>query len=126
MGTRFICTAECCAHENYKHKIVRAHDRATIVTGTSLSHPVRTIKNRMSRSMARMEKEADLDEAELIAFGTGKLRLASEEGDVDNGSVMAGQISGLIDDVVPAAVVIQRVVAQAQEQIARLGQMVVG
>jgi enoyl-[acyl-carrier protein] reductase II len=125
MGTRFICTTECCAHENYKTKIVRAHDRATIVTGISLSHPVRTIKNRMSRAMARMEKDAVLDESDLITFGTGKLRLASEKGDVDNGSVMAGQISGLIDDVVPAAVVIQRTVAQAQEQIAWLSQLVV-
>jgi enoyl-[acyl-carrier protein] reductase II len=120
MGTRFICTTECSAHENYKVKIVRAHDRATIVTGASLSHPVRTIKNRMSRQMARMEKDANLDEDQLIAFGTGKLRLASEEGDVDNGSVMAGQISGLVDDVVPASVVIERIVAQAKEQIARL------
>jgi enoyl-[acyl-carrier protein] reductase II len=124
MGTRFICTTECGAHENYKDKIVRAHDRATIVTGASLSHPVRTIRNRMSREMARMEKDDHLGETELITFGTGKLRLASEEGDVENGSVMAGQISGLIGDIVPAALLIERIVAQAQAQIALLGKLV--
>ncbi|MBN1582067.1 MAG: nitronate monooxygenase [Anaerolineae bacterium] len=125
MGTRFICTTECSAHENYKDKIVRAHDRATIITGASLSHPVRTIRNRMSREMARMEKDEHLEEDDLIVFGTGKLRLASEEGDVDNGSVMAGQISGLISDVVPTAILIERIMAQAQEQIAQLGKLVV-
>jgi len=125
MGTRFICTTECSAHENYKGKIVRAHDRATIITGASLSHPVRTIRNRMSREMARMEKDEHLEEDDLIVFGTGKLRLASEEGDVDNGSVMAGQISGLISDVVPTAILIERIMAQAQEQIAQLGKLVV-
>jgi enoyl-[acyl-carrier protein] reductase II len=124
MGTRFICTTECCAHENYKKRIVRAHDRATIVTGSSLSHPVRTIRNRMSRKMARMEKDAHLDESDLITFGTGKLRLASEEGDVDNGSVMAGQISGLIGDVVSVETLINRIVAQAQEQITQLSKVV--
>jgi enoyl-[acyl-carrier protein] reductase II len=124
MGTRFICTTECSAHENYKGKIIRAHDRATIITGASLSHPVRTIRNRMSREMARMEKDAHLGEDELIAFGTGKLRLASEEGDVDNGSVMAGQISGLISDVVPVATLIERIVAQAQKEIAQLCRLV--
>ena len=79
----------------------------------------------MSREMARMEKDEHLEEDDLIVFGTGKLRLASEEGDVDNGSVMAGQISGLISDVVPTAILIERIMAQAQEQIAQLGKLVV-
>jgi enoyl-[acyl-carrier protein] reductase II len=121
MGTRFICTQECAAHPNYKTKIVSAGDRATIVTGTSLGHPVRTIKNRMSREMAQMEKRVTIDEAELIAFGTGRLRLAAEDGDVDGGSVMAGQVCGLIDDIVPVAELIERIVRQAKEQIAMLG-----
>jgi len=124
MGTRFICTTECGVHHNYKSKIVRAHDRATIVTGASFAHPVRTIRNRMSRQMLRMEKTAQLDEEELITFGTGKLKLAVQDGDVDNGSVMAGQVSGLIDDIVPVQVLIERIVAQAEEQIAALGRSV--
>ncbi len=125
MGTRFVCTTECTAHVNYKERIVRAGDRATTVTGKSLGHPVRTIKNRMSREMARMEREADIDEEELIAFGTGKLRLAVEEGDVQNGSVMAGQVSGLIKDIVPVATLIARIIDEAEEQIATLKQMCV-
>lgn len=123
MGTRFICTVECTAHENYKEKIIRAGDRSTIVAGVSLGHPVRALKNRMSRRMARMEEAAQVSEAELIAFGTGKLRLAAEEGDVENGSVMAGQISGLIRDVVPVAMLIERIMAQAEERIAALNRL---
>ncbi len=125
MGTRFICTEECTAHVNYKERIVKAGDRATTVTGASLGHPVRTIRNRMSREMARMERDANIGEEELIAYGTGKLRLAVEDGDVQNGSVMAGQVSGLIHDIVPAAALIARIVAEAEEQIATLKQMCV-
>jgi enoyl-[acyl-carrier protein] reductase II len=124
MGTRFICTSECTVHANYKAKVVRAGDRATIVTGTTLGHPIRTIKNRMSREMARLENVTQISEEELIAFGTDKLRLAAEEGDVDNGSVMGGQASGLIKDVVPAKILIERIVATAEEQIIALSRLV--
>jgi enoyl-[acyl-carrier protein] reductase II len=120
MGTRFICTTECIAHDNYKAKIVQAGDRATIITGTSLGHPVRTIKNRMGREMAQLEREMQISEQELIAFGTGKLRLAAEDGDVDNGSVMAGQVCGLIHDVMPVSALIEQIVSQAEERIAAL------
>lgn len=120
MGTRFICTTECSAHPNYKAKILKAGDRATAVTGSLLGHPVRTLKNRMSRELAQLEKTAQVSEEELIAFGTGKLRLAVEEGDVDNGSVMAGQVSGLIDDVVPVKDLIECVVAVAEARITAL------
>lgn len=120
MGTRFICTAECTVHPNYKERIVRASDRATTVTGATLGHPVRTIKNRMSREMARLEKTTTLSEEELIAFGTGKLRLAAQEGDTNGGSVMAGQVSGLIDDIVPVRDLIERIICEAESQIALL------
>jgi enoyl-[acyl-carrier protein] reductase II len=121
MGTRFICTTECAVHPNYKAKVVSARDRSTIVTGQSLGHPVRTIKNRMSREMAQLEKEAQVSEEALIAFGTGKLRLAAEEGDMEYGSVMSGQVSGLIDDIVTCQVLIDRIVATAEERIAAMG-----
>jgi enoyl-[acyl-carrier protein] reductase II len=120
MGTRFICTTECTVHSNYKAKIVQARDRSTTVTGQSLGHPVRTIKNRMSREMAQLEHEAQVTEEELIAFGTGKLRLAAETGDMDRGSVMGGQVSGLIDDVVPCQVLLERIVSAAERQIEML------
>jgi enoyl-[acyl-carrier protein] reductase II len=113
MGTRFICAEECIAHPNYKQKIVKAGDRATITTGHSLGHPVRAIKNPMTRQFAAMEKQG-ISEEDLIELGTGKLRLAVEEGDMARGSVMAGQISGLICDVLSAAEIIRRMVTEAE------------
>jgi enoyl-[acyl-carrier protein] reductase II len=123
MGTRFICTTECAAHDNYKQKIVKAGDRSTMITGSSLGHPVRAIRNRMGRQFSRMERESQVTEEELIAFGTGKLRLAAEEGDVDGGSVMAGQACGLVDDVIPVAELIERIICQAESQIAALSRL---
>jgi enoyl-[acyl-carrier protein] reductase II len=123
MGTRFICTTECTVHPNYKEKIVKAHDRSTVVTGQSLGHPIRTIKNKMSRQMAQLEREAEVTEEELIVFGTGKLRLAAEAGDIDNGSVMSGQASGLISDIVPCQILLDRIVSAAEQQIEALGRL---
>jgi enoyl-[acyl-carrier protein] reductase II len=123
MGTRFICTTECTVHDNYKKKIVKAGDRGTIVTGNSLGHPVRALRNRMGRQFAKMEKEAQVTEEELIAFGTGKLRLAAEDGDVDGGSVMAGQACGLVDDIIPVAELIERLICQAKVQIDALSRL---
>ena len=120
MGTRFICTTECTVHSNYKAKLVSARDRSTTVTGRSLGHPVRTIKNQMSREMTQLEARAQVTEEEWITFGTGKLRLAAEQGDMRGGSVMSGQISGLIDDIVPCQVLIDRIIAIAEERIAAL------
>lgn len=119
MGTRFICTTECIAHPNYKEKIVSAGDRATIVTGQSLGHPVRAFKNRMTRRFQELEKTGATEE-EIIAFGTGALRRAAIEGDMVDGSVMAGQISGLICDVIPVRELIERIIAEAEEVIQRL------
>jgi enoyl-[acyl-carrier protein] reductase II len=123
MGTRFIFTTECTVHPNYKEKIVQAHDRSTVVTGQSLGHPIRTIKNKMSRQMAQLERDAVVTEEELIAFGTGKLRLAAEAGDIDNGSVMSGQVSGLIDDIVPCQVLLERIISAAEQQIEALSRL---
>jgi enoyl-[acyl-carrier protein] reductase II len=123
MGTRFICTTECTVHENYKLKIVKAGDRGTMVTGNSLGHPVRALRNRMGRQFAKMEREAQVTEEELIAFGTGKLRLAAEEGDVEGGSVMAGQACGLVDDIIPVAELIERIICQAETQIVALNRL---
>ena len=123
MGTRFICTTECTVHPNYKEKIIKASDRSTMVAGTLLGHPVRAIKNRMSREMARLEKCAEVNDTDLIDFGTGKLRLAVEEGDVVNGSVMAGESCGLVNDIIPVAALIDRIISQAEEQIAALNQL---
>ncbi len=113
MGTRFICTTECSVHQNYKDMIQKAGDRSTLTTGHSLGHPVRALRSPMTRKFEEMEQKG-LTEAELIEFGTGKLRLATVDGNLSEGSFMAGQSCGLVSDVVPAAVVVQRMVAEAE------------
>lgn len=118
MGTRFICTEECIAHPVYKEQIVKAHDRATMVTGYSLGHPVRALKNPMVHRFQELEKKGASEE-EIIAFGTGALRKAVLEGDWENGSFMAGQSCGLIHDIVPVKVLIERIVAEAEEILTR-------
>ena len=119
MGTRFICTEECIAHPNYKKMILKAHDRSTMTTGHSLGHPVRALRNPMTHRFAELEK-IGASEEEIIRFGTGALRRAVLEGDLVNGSFMAGQISGMIKDVVPVKVLIERIVREAEEVIAGL------
>jgi len=119
MGTRFICTTECTAHENYKRAIIKARDRSTMTTGHSLGHPVRALKNPMVHEFEELERRG-ITEAELIEFGTGKLRLAAVEGDMKKGSVMAGQIAGIIKDIVPTKELIERIIAEAEEIIGQL------
>ncbi len=119
MGTRFICTTECTAHDNYKRAILKARDRATMTTGHSLGHPVRALKNPMVHQFQELEKRG-VTEAEIIEFGTGKLRLAVVEGDMKGGSVMAGQIAGMVNDIVPTAELIERIIAEAEEIIGQL------
>jgi enoyl-[acyl-carrier protein] reductase II len=116
MGTRFICTTECPAHERYKQRIVRAHDRATLTTGDSFGHPVRSIRGPFVRRLEALER-AGISEEEFVSFGAGTLRAAIVDGDVDQGSVMAGQSAGLVDDVLPVADLIERIVAQAEATI---------
>ncbi|MBM4466630.1 MAG: enoyl-[acyl-carrier-protein] reductase FabK [Chloroflexi bacterium] len=119
MGTRFICTTECTVHENYKQAIIKAKDRSTMTTGHSLGHPVRALRNPMVHQFEELERRG-VTEQEIIEFGTGKLRLAAIEGDVVNGSVMAGQIAGMVNDIVPVEDLIERIVAEAEEIIGGL------
>lgn len=119
MGTRFICTTECTVHPNYKDMIVKAGDRSTITTGHSLGHPVRALRNPMTRKFEEMEK-LSLTQEQLIEFGAGKLKTAAIDGDVTEGSFMAGQSCGLVNDIVSCAEVIQRTVAEAEEVLLRL------
>lgn len=95
VGTRFLVADECNASENYKDKVIKAKDTSTIVTGNSTGHPVRTIKNRFSKKFKEAEDKG-VSQEELEKMGSGALRLAVVEGDVDNGTVMAGQIAGLV------------------------------
>lgn len=124
MGTRFVCTEECIAHANYKDSIVRANERSTLVTGMTIGHPVRCIRNPMSREFESMEK-AGVPESQVVEFGTGRLQMAVLKGDVQNGTVMAGQISGLVHDILPAADLIRRINAEAEALLSRMPSVVV-
>ena len=96
MGTRFLTAKECNVHENYKEKVLKASDRDTIVTGKSLGHPVRALKNRMTREFQEKENDPNTTPEELEKLGAGALRRAAIEGDVKYGSCMCGQIAGLV------------------------------
>lgn len=95
MGTRFVAAKESIVHANYKEKLIKAKDIDSTVTGMSTGHPVRSIKNKMTKEYLRLEKEgADFMELEKLTLGS--LRNAVMDGDVINGTVMAGQIAGLV------------------------------
>ena len=95
VGTRFLTAYECCIHKNYKQKVISAKDIDTVVTGRATGHPVRVIKNKLARQFMQLEKDgAALEEYDKL--GTGALGKAVVEGDVDLGSLMAGQVAALI------------------------------
>ena len=95
IGTRFLVAKECNVHPNYKAKISKAKDIDTTTTGNSTGHPVRVIKNKMARAYEALEKK-NASAEELEELGRGALKKAVVDGDVDNGSVMSGQIAGLV------------------------------
>ena len=112
IGTVFVASAEAPVHDNYKQAILNANDRSTVVTGRDIGAPVRAIANKMTNEFARYEKEGrPLEEFEHLAVG-GLCR-AVYEGDVDTGSLMAGQISGLIGEIKPVQTIIQDMVRTA-------------
>ncbi len=95
MGTRFVVAKESIVHENYKERIIKAKDIDSAVTGRSHGHPVRCLRNQMTREYNRLEAEGkSFEELEYLTLGT--LRKAVMDGDVANGTVMAGQIAGMI------------------------------
>ena len=117
-GTR-LCVPECTVHPNFKNKILQARDRDTVVTGASTGHPVRILKNRFSREFKQWE-DSGLPREELEALGIGKLRMAAQDGDVINGSVMAGQIAGLIQKEMSAAEIIKEIIIGAEKVLSEL------
>ncbi len=114
MGTRFIVARESIVHDNYKQKVIAAKDIDTAVTGRSTGHPIRCIRNKTTREYLKLEKEgASFEELEKLTLGG--LRKAVVEGDVIEGSVMAGQIAGLVEKEQTCAEMIQEIMAQAEE-----------
>lgn len=106
LGTRFVASTEAVVADAYKQRIVKAKDIDSAVTGRSHGHPVRCLRNDMTREYARLEAEGkSFEELEYLTLGS--LRRAVQEGDIKNGTVMAGQIAGLVKDVKPCAKIIR-------------------
>ncbi|MEK7817041.1 MAG: nitronate monooxygenase [Actinomycetota bacterium] len=118
MGTRFVCAEECTVHEAVKEKFVKAGDRATMVTARSIGYPVRTIRNKLANLYAEWEKDYLVGKRtamDIETLGVGKLREAMREGNIRDGSIMAGQSVALVDRVQPAAEIITQVIAEAEQ-----------
>lgn len=114
MGTRFILAKESIAHTNYKGKIIKARDIDSAITGTTTGHPVRCVKNQMTREYIRMEKEgASFEELEKLTLGS--LRAAVVDGDVTNGTVMAGQIAGMLKKEQSCREIIEEIMQEAED-----------
>ena len=112
MGTRFVVAKECVAHENYKRKIIAAKDIDSEVTGMTHGHPVRQLRNQMTREYLKLEK-AGASFAELEQLTVGALRRAVTEGDTVKGTLMAGQIAGLVDREQTCQEIIEEIMEQA-------------
>ncbi len=112
IGTRFIVATESIVHENYKQKVIKAKDIDSEVTGMSTGHPVRCIRNKMTKEYLRMESEgATLEELELMTLGS--LRKAVIDGDVVDGTIMAGQSAGLVKKEQSCKEIMEEIMAQA-------------
>ena len=115
IGTRFVVAKESIVHENYKQRIIKAKDIDSEVTGQSHGHPIRCLRNQMAREYLKLEKEgAPFEELEHLTLGS--LRKAVMEGDVNHGTVMAGQIAGLISKEQTCKEMIQEIMEEAEAQ----------
>ena len=113
MGTRFIATQEAQVHESYKNQVLRAKDIDTRVTGRSTGHPVRALRNEMTKRYLELEQEgASFDELEQLTLGG--LRRAVVEGDVRMGSMMAGQCAGLVREILPCSELVPQLMQEAK------------
>lgn len=113
MGTRFCVSDECVIHEKYKERILKAKDIDSEVTGRSHGHPVRGLRNKMTREYLKLEQEgASFEELEKLTLGG--LRKAVIEGDTDNGSVLAGQIAGMVNKRQSCQEIIDEIMEQAE------------
>lgn len=119
IGTCLLVSRECPIHENYKRALLRAKDSDTTVTGRSINAPVRILKNKMARQYQAMEKQgATLEELERYTLGS--LRRAVFDGDTDTGSLMAGQVAGMLHEIKPLRQIFEELCAGAQARLEEL------
>ena len=119
MGTRFVCSNECVAHKNYKQKILEANDQSTILTRQVLGMPQRSLKNDLTDRFQALEK-AGTPVEELKLFDRNRMYLGLIEGDTEDGSLLAGQIAGLIEEIKPVREIIDETIAEAERIIGNL------
>ncbi|MBQ9935792.1 MAG: DUF561 domain-containing protein [Lachnospiraceae bacterium] len=119
IGTCLLVAEECPIHENYKQAIIKAKDNGTVVTGRSSGAPVRVIKNNMSREYLKLEGQ-NVPREELEQLTLGSLRKAVLEGDIKNGSLMAGQVCGLVGEIKPVADILQKLYCEARAELEKL------
>ena len=113
MGTRFVVADESIVHDNYKDRIVKAKDIDTVVTGLSTGHPIRVLRNQMTKEYLKLEESgAPFEELENLTLGA--LRKAVMDGDIKNGSVMAGQIAGLVHKRQSCKEIIEEIMREAE------------
>jgi enoyl-[acyl-carrier protein] reductase II len=112
VGTRFMCAEECVIHPDVKARVLKAKDRDTVVTGYSTGHPVRVLKNRLSKQLEELDRANEPEKLEEL--GEGRLALAMRQGDCEMGSLMAGQCAAMVDEIQPAAVIIRELVDEAE------------
>ena len=122
IGTCLLVSEECPVHENYKAALIKARDNATTVTGRSQGAPVRILKNRMAREYLKLEANG-ADKMELEKITLGGLRRAVKDGDVDTGSVMAGQVCGQLKEVRKLSVILDQLYTDAQKRMKEMGSM---
>ncbi len=114
LGTRFLVAKECIVHDNYKQKVLKANDIDSTVTGRSHGHPIRAIKNAMTREYLKLEKEGkSFEELEYLTLGS--LKKAVVDGDVLNGTMMAGQIAGLVKREQTCQEMMEEIMLQAEQ-----------
>jgi len=124
VGTRFMCAEECTIHPSVKQQVIKAKDRDTVVTGRSTGHPVRVLKNKLSKQIMELDRANKPDAIEEL--GSGKLAAAMRNGDTEMGSMMAGQAAALVCEIQPAADIVNEMVREAEIAMTRLGSLPTG
>ncbi len=123
MGTRFLVAKECVIHPNYKERVIRAKDIDSAVTGRSTGHPVRQLRNKMTREYLKKEQEGCSFE-ELEQMTLGSLRRAVQDGDAEYGSMMAGQIAGLVKKEQTCREIIDELMMETENTLLRYAKQV--
>ena len=114
MGTAFLVAKECNVHQTYKDRVIKAGDADTVVNGRKVGHPARALKNPFTRSFSDLENGANVTDEEIMAYGTGALRRAVQDGDWETGSFLCGQIAGLIKEERSCQEIVERIVAETE------------